>query len=377
MRHLFFILCIMVAGCTTPEVKTQETPASHPFPSLISNVQITEQLDFCGEPVELDKQGIRERMEKELLITVWDRAQVALWIKRSTRYFPLIEEMLKKEDMPEDLKYVAVAESALRPHVRSIKGAIGFWQFIKATGRNFDLQIDSNKDERRNIFTSTEAAIAYFKELYSIFGSWTLSAAAYNMGEHGLQSEILAQRCSNYYDLYLPLETQRYIFRIVSAKLILSDPEKYGFKFTEEDLYPPIEFDRIKLKCNQTTPIDIIAQAANTTFKAIKDLNPEIRGHYIAAGNHSILIPKGSSMDFHSRLKTFFDQWIANNKERVYVVKKGDNLSKIAKRFKVPLPALMTWNRLNLGKHIHPGDRLIIYPNGIESEDEDVIVGKK
>ena len=377
MRLLFFFLCIQVAGCTTPEVKTQEITMSQPLPSLISNVKITEPLDFCGEPVELDKRDIRERMEKELFITVWDRAQVALWIKRSTRYFPLIEEMLKKEDMPEDLKYVAVAESALRPHVRSTKGAIGFWQFIEATGRKFDLQIDSNKDERRNIFTSTEAAIAYFRELYSIFASWTLSAAAYNMGEQGLQSEILAQRCNNYYDLYLPLETQRYIFRILSAKLILSDPEKYGYKFTEEDLYSPIEFDRIKLKCNQTTPIDIIAQAANTTFKAIKDLNPEIRGHYIAAGNHSILIPKGSSMDFHSRLKTFFDQWITNNKERVYIVKKGDNLSKIAKRFKVPLPALMIWNRLNLSKHIHPGDRLIIYPNRIESEDEDLIVGKK
>ncbi|MDY6855432.1 MAG: transglycosylase SLT domain-containing protein [Thermodesulfobacteriota bacterium] len=372
MRRLLFFLCILAAGCTTSDRTTQKTPMSHPFPSLISNVQTIEPLDFCGEPVDLDKRDIRERMEKELLITIWDRAQVALWIKRSTRYFPLIEEMLKKEDMPEDLKYVAVAESALRPHVRSTKGAIGFWQFIKATGKKFDLQIDSNKDERRNIFTSTKAAIAYFKELYSIFGSWTLSAAAYNMGEQGLQSEILAQRCNNFYDLYLPFETQRFIFRIVSAKLILSDPEKYGFTFTKEDLYPPIEFDRIKLTCNQTTPIDIIAQAANTTFKAIKDLNTEIRGHYIAAGSHSILIPKGSSMDFHSRLKTFSDQWLANNNEHVYVVKKGDNLSKIAKRFKVPLPALMIWNRLNLNKHIHPGDRLIIYPNGIESEDENL-----
>ncbi len=369
MRYLFLILCILVVVSTTAEGKTQKTPETHPFPSLIPNVRIIEPLDFCGEPVELDKHSIRERMEKELLITIWDRAQAALWIKRSTRYFPLIEEMLKKEDMPADLKYVAVAESALRPHVRSTKGAVGFWQFIEATGRRYGLEIDSDKDERKNIFKSTEAAIAYLKELYNIFGSWTLSAAAYNMGEQGLQSEILAQRCNNYYGLYLPLETQRYIFRIVSAKLILSDPEKYGFKFTKEDLYPPIEFNRIKLKCYRETPIVIIAQAANTTFKGIKDLNPEIRGHYIAAGSHSILIPKGSTKDFHSRFKTFLDQWLANKKERVYVVKKGDNLSSIAKRFNVPLPALMIWNRLNMNKHIHPGDRLVIYPNGIELEE--------
>lgn len=372
MRYLFLILCILVVVGTTAEGKTQNTPEISPFPSIISNIRIIEPLDFCGEPVPLDKQSIRERIEKELLITIWDRAQVTLWIKRSTRYFPLIEEMLKKEDMPEDLKYVAIAESALRPHVRSTKGAIGFWQFIEATGRRYGLKIDSDKDERRNVFKSTEAAIAYFRELYNIFGSWTLSAAAYNMGEQGLQSEILAQGCNNYYDLYLPLETQRYIFRIVSAKRILSDPEKYGFKFTKEDLYPPIEFDRIKLKCYQETPIVIIAQAANTTFKNIKDLNPEIRGHYIAAGSHSFLIPKGSTKDFHSRLKTFLDQWLANRKERVYVVKKGDHLSSIAKRFNVPLPALMIWNRLNMNKHIYPGDRLVIYPNGIELEAGDL-----
>jgi len=361
MRHVLFVLFILVLSVTTAEGENHETPKPCRLPSLISNLRISEPLDFCGEPVQLDKHSVRERMEKELLLALWDRPQVILWIKRSSRYMPLIEKMLKKENMPEDLKYVAIAESALRPHAGSRKGAIGFWQFMEATGRKHGLKIDAEKDERRNIFKSTEAAIVYFKKLYDILGSWTLSAAAYNMGEQGLQSEILAQKSNNYYDLYLPLETQRYIFRIISAKLILSNPEKYGFIFTKEDLYPPIQFDRIKLECFQETPVVIIAKAANTTFKVIKDFNPEIRGHYVAAGSHSILIPKGSARAFPLRFKTLVDQWLADKKERIYVVKKGDNLSTIAKRFNIPLPVLMIWNRLDNKKHIHPGDQLVIY----------------
>jgi soluble lytic murein transglycosylase-like protein len=324
-------------------------------------VRISGPLDFCGETVALDNQDVRERLEKELLLTLWDRPQVALWIKRSGRYLPVIEKMLREHDMPEDLKYVAIIESALRPHAGSRKGAIGFWQFMEATGLNYGLEINSEKDQRRNIFYSTRAAIAYFKELYNLLGSWTLSAAAYNMGEQGLQSEILAQHTHDYYELYLPLETQRYVLRIVAAKIVLSQPEAYGFQVTREDLYPTLQVERLKLHCFQETPIAIIAQAANTSFKKIKDLNPEIRGHFIAAGSHRILIPRGAADGFQERFKLLVEQWKAENEERVYVVKEGDNLSIIAERFNVPLPALIIWNRLEKNKHIYPGDRLVIY----------------
>jgi len=336
------------------------------FPSLISLARISATLYFCGEPVELDNQDVRERLEKELLLTLWDRPQVVLWIKRANRYFPIIEKMLKEHKMPQDLKYIAVAESALRPHAGSKKGAVGFWQFLKSSGRKYGLDINSEKDERRNIFRSTEAAIAYLKELYDILGSWTLAAAAYNMGEQGLLSEILAQKTRSYYHLYLPLETQRYIFRVISAKIILSDPETYGFRFTEKDVYPPLQFDRIKLECFQETPISVIAAAANTRFKVIKDLNPEIRGHFLAAGNHWILVPQGAAVGFQARFKTLVDQWLAENRERVYVVKEGDSLSAIAERFNVPLPALIIWNRLKLREPIHPGQHLIIYSDEIK-----------
>jgi hypothetical protein len=127
-----------------------------------------------------------------------------------------------------------------------------------------------------------------------------------------------------------------------------------------------LQFDRIKLECFQETPIAVIAAAANTRFKVIKDLNPEIRGHFLAAGNHWILIPKGAAAGFQTRFKTLVDQWLAENRERVYVVKEGDSLSAIAERFNVPLPALIIWNRLKPRKPIHPGQHLVIYSDEIK-----------
>ncbi len=366
MRYFITVLFItlMSAGISSGEEPLKPSPSD--WPALIANLKITEPIDFCGEPVDLSNPEVRERLEKELLLTLWDRPQVILWIKRSTRYLPIIEKMLRENAMPDDLKYVAIIESALRPHAGSRKGAIGFWQFLKSTGQRYGLRINAEIDERRNIFTSTQAAINYFRDLHMMLGSWTLSAAAYNMGELGLESEIVSQKENDYYKLYLPLETQRYMFRIIAAKIILKNPQQYGYRFAEQDLYPPLAFDRIHLECFQDTPLHIIARASNTHFKVIKDLNPEIRGHFLAAGMHSLLIPKGAENGFHARFKQLVQEWLAENQQRVYVVQKGDNLTTIADRFDVPLPALMIWNRLDGKKPIHPGDRLVIYPSEVQ-----------
>ncbi len=369
MKSTFLtIVVITLAGMGICDAQESQHQQPLLWPSLISDIKITQSLNFCGEPVALDIQEVRERFEKELLLTIWGRPQVALWIKRSSRYLPIIEKMLSENDMPDDLKYVAIIESALRPHAGSRKGAIGFWQFLKSTGQKYGLRISTDIDERRNIFASTQAAINYFKELYTLLGSWTLSAAAYNMGEIGLQSEMVSQKTEDYYQLYLPLETQRYVFRILAAKMILEDPQRFGFRFTEQDLYPPLAFDRIHIECFQDTPIQVVAQAANTYFKAIKDLNPELRGHFLTAGMHSLLIPQGSAEGFDTRFKQLVQKWQATNQERVYVVQQGDNLTSIADRFNVPLPALLIWNRLDGKKPIHPGNRLVIYPNKVSSD---------
>ncbi|MEN6621102.1 MAG: lytic transglycosylase domain-containing protein, partial [Smithella sp.] len=184
-------------------------PTSYSGQELINGLKIDKPLKFCNETVPLNDIEIRERMERELLYAMEHNGEVISWLKRASRFFPHIEKVLKKNSMPDDLKYITIAESALKPLATSNKGAVGYWQFIEATGSRYGMEIDAAIDERRNFFSSTEAAIAYLKDLYAIFGSWTLAAAAYNMGEEGLKAEMMMQGVNNYYQLYLSQETQR------------------------------------------------------------------------------------------------------------------------------------------------------------------------
>ena len=317
----------------------------------------------------MEDPDVRERMEKELLISLWDRDQAILWLKRSTRYFPAIEAMLSQAGLPDDLKYVALAESALRPHVGSPKGAIGFWQFLPETGRRYGMTINDRIDQRRNLDASTQAAVDYFSELFDKFGSWSLAVAAFNMGEEGLQAEILAQGVGDYYRLYLPLETQRYLFRILSAKLILENPERYGFHLQEEDYYPPIKFKTVELTCYEETSLTVVAQAAQTHFKRIKDLNPELRGHYLAAGTYTLAVPEKTPPGFQKRFDKLHQEWSQKRHEQIYIVQPGDNLSTIAESFRVPLAAILIWNRIDINSPIHPGDRLIIQSVGSHTDN--------
>ena len=198
---------------------------------------------------------------------LWDRAQVILWLKRTGRYFPHIENVLKAASMPDDLKYIAVIESALKPQAGSSRGARGVWQFIASTGRNYGRTVDRYIDERRNFYLSTRAAARYLRELNTMFDSWTLACVAYNMGEQGLQKRIKHQEVKDYYHLHLPRETMRYILRAIAAKLIMSDPARYGFNLQPGDYYSPRKFDRLRLKTKWSTPITIIAKSAGTYFK--------------------------------------------------------------------------------------------------------------
>lgn len=344
------------------EAQDAGLPPALDFSALIQAARIKGPLDFCGEPVPLDDPDVRERMEREVLVALADPHQVILWIKRSRQSLAPIEEALREGRLPEDLKYIAIAESGLRPHAGSPKGAMGFWQFIEATGRKFGLRVDSEMDERRNLSSSTEAAITYLRELREVFGSWTLAVAAFNMGENGLHSDISQQNTRDYYRLYLPLETQRYVFRILTAKLILKNPERYGFRLAPEDIYPPIASARVSLETDREIPMLVVAQAADTYVKVIKDLNPEIRGFRLMPGKHRLLVPRESAKLFHERLARLMDQMAATREEIVYIVKEGDTLSEIAERHKVPVSDVRAWNRLDPKKPIQPGMRLVILP---------------
>ena len=334
--------------------------------SLVEAVRVKAGLSFCGEVVPLELPQVRQRFEKEMLLALGDSPQALLWIKRAPQYMPVIEESLRTNGMPADLKYLAVAESALRPHAGSPKGAMGFWQLMPETARKYGLRVDEFMDERRNIHLSTPAAMRILRDLHEQFSSWTLAAAAYNMGEEGLAAEMLEQNTRDYYNLYLPLETQRFVFRILAVKMILSDPKRYGFDVKPEDLYQPLNFDTVDVDCFQETPIRVVAQAAGTFFKTIKDLNPQVRGHYLQPGHHQINLPAGKAKGFEARFKELASKHRDVLETRIYVVRDGDSLSAIAERFEVPLAALLIWNRIGLNDPIHPGDRLVIYPGTLE-----------
>ena len=357
---ILLILCLGITVSAAAEEGIPPDPEPAAIPALMLALRIEGPLDFCGEQVPLADQEVRERLEKELLLAMWDRAQVVLWIKRSGRYFPVIEKILQEQNLPDDLKYVAVIESALLPQIGSHKGARGFWQFMKATGQHYGLTIDRKKDERCNIFSSTRAAGRYLNELYDLFGSWSLASAAYNFGEDRLRTAIEEQEVDNYYQLYLPVETQRYLFRILAAKMILTNPARYGFQVREDDLYPPLEFDQVNVHCPVNTPLRLIAKAAGTYYKKIKDLNPELNGQYLAKGEHTIAIPKGMTDKFKASFAEFTKEWENENRTRLYTVQEGDNLSAIADRFDVPLETLLHWNEMNPRGYIYPGNELII-----------------
>ena len=351
-------------------IQAQEPPAP-PGPSLISYVKLPPALEFCGEPVPLDILDVRERLEKEIILALQDQGQVILWLKRTTRYLPEVEAVLRESGLPPDLKYVPVVESALRPHAGSRKNAIGFWQFMEGTGKRQGLVINDRLDERRSLLASTRGAVRYLQSLYGIFSSWTLAVAAYNMGEDGLMAAILEQGVDNYYQLYLPLETQAFVFKILTVKLILSDPARYGFQLAPEDYYPPLLTDRVEVQCSRDTPIRIVAQAAKTYFKVIKDLNPEIRGSWLPVGTHTLLVPLGAAGEFQKRFSALVDEWLAAKERQIYVVKEGDTLTSIAARFKVPVGALLEWNRLRPQATIRPGDKVIVSRGGIEAGEVD------
>jgi len=330
------------------------------FPSLIQSIRFDNNIEYCNIKIPLDRQEIKERLEKEMLLALWNRPQVILWIKRAARFFPHVENILKEHGLPLDLKYVPLIESGLRPHATSSKRAVGYWQFLKSTGKHYSLRIDAKVDERRNIFKSTHAACTYLKELEKQFGSYLLALSAYNMGEYGLKAEIKAQKTHNFFSLYLPLQTQRYIFKIICAKLILENQQFYGFSLNKSDLYPLFAFDKVNLESNFQIPIALIAQAADIPFKMVKDYNPELRGYYLGKGDNTILIPKGKAKGFKEKFTARYENWEKTVKTRFHIVKKGESLSRIAKKYRISLSSLLKLNNLSVKGVIHPGDRLVI-----------------
>jgi hypothetical protein len=255
-------------------------------------------MQFASEPVPLDRWDVRERLEREFLLTAGNRAQVVLWLKRSARYFPYIEGELRRAGLPDDLKYVAVIESALLPTALSPASALGIWQFIPSTGRRYGLAVTAWWDERRNPESSTAAALAYLKDLHGRFRSWPLALAGYNAGEGRVESALAQQGVPSYYQLALPSETERYFFRALAAKLLLSEPHRYGFQLQTEQLYRPQEADTVEVWVRSRILVADLARASGSFYREIKELNPGILQDQLPKGRYLIRIPKGRTSQF-------------------------------------------------------------------------------
>ena len=245
----------------------------------IKALKLPENLSLAGERVPLEKSDIKERMDRELLVNTYWQSNGLLLLKRAHKFFPIIEPLLKHYNLPDDFKYLCVAESALI-NVPSSAGAAGYWHFLASTGREYGLEVNKNVDERYNLEKSTRVAAEYLKSAKEKFGSWTLAAAAYNAGRGRILQRLSEQDVDNYYDLLLNDETGRYVFRILALKEVLSHPEKYGFIFDQEDLYNPIPTYTIEI----TKPINNIAEFAKrygVTYKELKIVNPWLRQTFL------------------------------------------------------------------------------------------------
>ncbi|MCX8116680.1 MAG: transglycosylase SLT domain-containing protein [Desulfobacterota bacterium] len=271
----------------------------------LTSYKLPREVTLCGERIPLEERSVWENLDREFLIALDNHAQILLWMKRARRYFPLIEKRLKEMNLPSDLKYVTIVESALRPYAVSSAGAAGIWQFIPTTGEKYGMRRTKGLDERFDFFKATEGALNYLKALYEEFGSWSLALAAYNAGEKRIRQEIDLQKTTRYYSLDLPLETERYVYKIAVAKLILSDPGRFGFHLDEEDLYEPLRLERVQIELSQPLPLIEVAKAIGASYKEVKEMNLHFSAESIPTGHHFLNLPQGTS----ERFLGFFSQW--------------------------------------------------------------------
>lgn len=259
----------------------------------VYGVDIPGTVSFAGEPMPLDLFDVKEALDRELLSNTYFHSQTIRLIKLANRYFPQIEPVLKRHLIPDDFKYLALAESGLTQAVSPAR-AVGFWQLMKGTAQEYGLEVGNEVDERYHVVKSTEVACKYLIDSFQKYGNWTMTAASYNAGRRGMDRQIDRQQKNNYYDLLLNEETARYLYRVVAFKLIFEDPESYGFKLSNKDLYPEIPVRTLEV---DSTVSDFVSFAAefHTNYKILKYLNPWLRDTKLSNPAHKkyeILVPE-------------------------------------------------------------------------------------
>jgi hypothetical protein len=267
------IITLFVYIVCTSSLAAQSVSGQDALKQNVNVPPIPVETTFCGEKVPLEYFDVRESLSRELNSLSYWHSSMIYTIQLAGRYMGVIENMLNRHGIPDDMKYLCVAESNLQ-NVVSPARAAGFWQFLPGTAKEFGLQITPEIDERYNLEKATKAACEYLKMAYNKFGNWTLAAASYNVGMTHIANQVTSQKQKSYYDLQLNQETIRYVYRAVAYKLVMTDPEKYGFCISPKSIYEPLIYKEIDV----TGPVDwiVFSEKHDTNYKILKIFNPWI-----------------------------------------------------------------------------------------------------
>lgn len=243
---------------------------------VYGTVTMPEKVEFAGEQLPIEKFYVKESLDRELLSNAYYHSQTIRLLKLAPRYFSIIEPILKEKGIPDDFKYLAVAESSFNPRAVSPASAVGLWQFLKATAQQYGLTVNNEIDERYHVKKSTYAACDYLLNSYKKFGNWAMVAASYNAGLTGVSQQAERQKTDSYFDLLFGDETSRYVYRIVALKLIMENPAEYNFYVPDEEKYPIINTREIEIS-SSVANFAAFAIEQGINYKVLKDFNPWLR----------------------------------------------------------------------------------------------------
>jgi hypothetical protein len=261
-------------------------------------------LALCDKKIPIFRDDVRERFERELFLILENKGLLTTIVKRYFKHLPMINEEIQKQSVPSDLIFLAVAESYLNPRSVSSASAAGMWQFIKETGKREGLLISDDIDERYNVKKSTQSALIHLKRLYGEFNDWLIAMAAYNAGPARLKEVIDNQNTKDFFDMYLPEETERYVFRIVALKEIILNKERYGIDMSEQELYKPLLLTEVTLETEREIHSNILAQAMEVSYRTFRLNNLHIRKYRIPKGSYRINVPTEKKSLFIKNLKS-------------------------------------------------------------------------
>ena len=303
----FLILFAFLAINVPSSLKAQALPtnfSTHDVPSSIT---------FCGKNSDLTRYDRYERMDRELLAFTYMHSTSIQMIKKANRYFPIVEPILKANGIPDDFKYLMVIESNLNPNARSSAGAAGLWQFMQTTGREYGLEVNKNIDERYHVEKATEAACKYLKDAYDKYQDWIAVAASYNAGQARISTQFEKQQVNDMLDLFLVEETARYVYRIIAAKIMFSNPSAFGFRLRTKDLYMPIPYKEATVN----TGISNLAEWAKKqgiTYALLKNMNPWLRDNFlqnVSKRTYTLKIPTAEGMKHDpKKVKAHDKRWV-------------------------------------------------------------------